>query len=345
MKILRVGFTHGDINGIGLELIAKVLSAPEMQELCTPVIFSDANCFQTTLSTLNLETPIQVETISNPADAKDGRINLVNVCKPSPAIEWGKQTEAALQAEASSLNAALNAFKNGSIDLLITAPGKLNNDLDSHSMSDFIRQALNTDKEGFDWIVNNRLRTLQLHSIKSSTDLGEDFAKESFRNDITNLYHQLRQDVSEIRPRMAVLSGNSKLANDIHELQEQGITVFGPFEAQAFIEAGNHMHYDAVLFLEEEEARHQLISKLDATQTYGYVSGLPLVLSYPMTGISYPIAGQNKADETAFRTALYAAIDTYRNRENYAIATHRPLEKQWVPKGRDDYKLDLTKEE
>lgn len=345
MRILRVGFTHGDINGIGLEMIAKILSAPEMLEICTPIIFSDSNCFQTTVRTLELEAPVQPEIIRNPADAKDGRINLVNVCKPSPAIEWGQQTEAALQAEASSLNAAIDAFKKKSIDLLVSAPGNLDNDADSHSMSDFVRQALGSDASDFDWVVSERMRTIKLHSVTSLTELGEDFALEALMSDIRKIYNQLREDLSEIRPRMVVLSGNMRLADKIHELQEEGVTVFGPFEAAGFIEAGNLEHYDAVLFLDEENARHQLLKSLNPSLTYGYVSGLPLILTYPLTGISYPIAGKNAADETALRNALYAAIDTFRNREAFAQATYKPLEKQWVPKGRDDYKLDLSKEE
>lgn len=340
-----MGFTHGDINGVGPELIAKVLSAPEMLEICTPIIFSDAMCFGKTLESVQLDNPIGPEIIDHPSEAKDGRVNLLNVCKSTPVIEWGQQTEAALHAEACSLNAAVEAFKHHDIDVLVSAPGNLDNDVDSHSMSDFIRQALSSEGSDFDWIINGSLRTLKLHAIQTSTELGEGFAIEAFKNDLKAIYQQLRADLCEIRPRVAVLSGNQKLTRDLTDLQEEGFTIFGPFDAQSFIEAGNLPHYDAVLFLNEEEARHRLIDSLDATQTYGYVSGMPLILTYPMTGISYNIAGKDQADETAIRLALYAAIDTFRHRESYAYATRRPLEKQWVPKGRDDFKLDLTKEE
>ena len=45
------------------------------------------------------------------------------------------------------------------------------------------------------------------------------------------------------------------------------------------------------------------------------------------------------------RHAIYAALDILRQRIRYRHATHHPLAKQWIPRGRDDYKLDLTKEE
>ena len=34
---VRVGITHGDINGIGYEIIFKTFAEPAMLELCTPV--------------------------------------------------------------------------------------------------------------------------------------------------------------------------------------------------------------------------------------------------------------------------------------------------------------------
>ena len=35
----RVGITHGDINGVGYEVILKTFSDPTMLELCTPIIY------------------------------------------------------------------------------------------------------------------------------------------------------------------------------------------------------------------------------------------------------------------------------------------------------------------
>ena len=34
-----VGITHGDINGVGYEVILKAFSDPTMLDLCTPVIY------------------------------------------------------------------------------------------------------------------------------------------------------------------------------------------------------------------------------------------------------------------------------------------------------------------
>lgn len=344
MKLLRVGITHGDINGISLELITKALASPEMLEICTPVVFSNDECFFQTAKLVEMEQPVPLEVIPSAKNLLDGRVNLVNVCEGAQ-IEWGQQTETALKAEADSLNAAIEAYKAGLIDILICAPGRLDNDIDSHSLSDFIKQASASDAKEFDWIINEKVRTLKLHPLEFSTELGEGLAMEAFTNDLTTINNHLREDFTLLKPRIAVVSANQKLATDIKELQEKGMVVFGPFEAKDFVETGKYNHYDAVLFLEEEETRHALINSFDSQNTIGYVSGLPIVLAYPLTGVCYDKAGKGLSDDATLRNAIYSAIDIHRNRETYRRATRNPLEKQWVPKGRDDFKLDLTKEE
>ena len=345
MKLIKVGITHGDINGISLELITKALAAPELLEICTPVVFSHDKCFMLASGLTEIEQPVPLEVIASAKEVMDGRVNLVNVCGTDTEVQWGQQTETGLKAEADSLNAAIEAFKNHQIDVLVCAPGRLDNDLDSHSLSDFIRQASGAESKDFDWIIDGDVRTLKLHSLAFTTELGEGMAIEAFMSDMNDINRQLREDFGMLRPRIAVVSGNEKLGGDIKELQESGMVVFGPFEAKDFIETGKAQHYDAVLFLEQEQERHQLIKGFCAENLIGYVSGLPIVLTYPLTGVCYDKAGKGVSDESSLRTAIYAAIDIYRRRSDYAAAISHPLEKQWNPKGRDDFKLDLTKED
>ena len=39
---LRVGITHGDFNGVGYEVILKMLDDARILELCTPIIYGSA---------------------------------------------------------------------------------------------------------------------------------------------------------------------------------------------------------------------------------------------------------------------------------------------------------------
>lgn len=345
MRLIRVGITHGDINGIGPEMIQKVLDYPELEELCTPVIFSGINIMKQTAAHCTLEQPATFNVVDSAANALDGRINLVNVCKEDIQIEFGQQTEHSLTAEATSLQSALQAWQNNEIDVLVCCPGQLDNDQDNHALSDFIRKALQNVNGDFDWINNKQTRTLMLHPMEAATQMGETLAEEKFMEEMKQVYQLLRQDFGFIRPRIALVAANKKHAEAIRELREQDVTIFGPFEAKDFEEKNMYTHYDGIVFLQQEECRHNLLNSLEKQYTYSYVGGLPLVLVTTMQPVSYAIAGQDKANVHQLRNAIYAAIDIYRARANYRQATHKPLEKQWVPKGRDDFKLDLTKEE
>lgn len=345
MKLLRIGLTHGDFNGIGYEVLIKVLQDPELLEFCTPIVFGSAKIAQATATQIGIN-PVPLHVIKSAEDALDGRINLVSIGDEEEVeLQFGQQTEAALRAEAQSLTLALEAYSHRQIDALVTLPGHLDNDEDSHALTDFIHRALGGQEEAFDWVVNGPIRVLQLHHMDVSTALGEGLAAEAFVSHVKNISDNLRQDFNMLRPRLAVISPLDKLRTDIEGLQEQGLLVFGPFSAQQFIEGGWKNHYDGCLFLNDDEAFKSVLSDVDTDFNIGYVSGLPLVHTYPLQHISYEIAGRGEANDTPLRQAIYAAIDILRARLHYRHATHHPLEKQWVPRGRDDFKLDLTKED
>lgn len=345
MRLQRIGFTHGDINGISYELLLKVMQDAELLEICTPILFGSPKVAQATAIQLGIEK-VPFHVINTAESAIDGHFNLVAVCSEAePELHLGEQTEEALKAEAQSLTAALDAILHHHIDALVTLPGHLDNTDSSHSLTDFIQRAIQAQDESFDWILNGSIRTLELHHMDVSTKLGEGLASEAFMSHILTIHHHLRQDFQLIRPRIAVVSTLEKLHLDIQELREQGVMVFGPFDPQQFNEGHWQHHYDACLFLGDDAPRLQVIQEEDPEYTVGYVSGLPLVLTYPLQGINYEIAGQGKACETQLRQAIFAAIDIIRHRNSYRHATRHPLEKQWVPRGRDDFKLDLTKEE
>jgi 4-hydroxythreonine-4-phosphate dehydrogenase len=76
-----------------------------------------------------------------------------------------------------------------------------------------------------------------------------------------------------------------------------------------------------------------------------FTAGLPIVRTSPDHGTAYNIAGLNQASDESFRQAIYMGIDISRNRAAYDEARRNPLKKMFFDRGRDDEKLDLTREE
>jgi 4-hydroxythreonine-4-phosphate dehydrogenase len=76
-----------------------------------------------------------------------------------------------------------------------------------------------------------------------------------------------------------------------------------------------------------------------------FTAGLPVVRTSPDHGTAYDIVGKNQASIESFLQAVYTAIDIFNNRAAYDEAHENPLNKMFFDRGKDDEKLDLTKEE
>lgn len=82
---IRVGITHGDINGIGYEVILKSLADEMMRELCTPVIFGSPQIAEKARRQFCQED-VRLTKVASAANAQDGRISVVDVCGTPPQL-------------------------------------------------------------------------------------------------------------------------------------------------------------------------------------------------------------------------------------------------------------------
>ena len=86
-KIL-VGITHGDINGVGYEIILKLFSEPMMLELCTPIIYGSPKV--ATYHRKAMELTTNFVTIQKADEAVEGRLNLVDCLTDEVKIDFGQ---------------------------------------------------------------------------------------------------------------------------------------------------------------------------------------------------------------------------------------------------------------
>ena len=78
---------------------------------------------------------------------------------------------------------------------------------------------------------------------------------------------------------------------------------------------------------------------LNAEDGICYIANLPLVCTAPLTDPQYEIAGKGIADETAFRHAIFAAIDIFRSRAVYDEPMDNPLQKLYHEKRDESEKV------
>ncbi|MFN3793416.1 MAG: 4-hydroxythreonine-4-phosphate dehydrogenase PdxA [Chitinophagaceae bacterium] len=336
-----IGFSCGDLNGIGIELIIKTLSDNRILDICTPVVFASnksINFYRKSLADINL----------NYASSKDAsrinpkQINIVNCWEEEVAITPGQLNEIGGKYAIISLRAAAQALKDGQIQGLVTAPIHKKNvqsdDFRYSGHTPFLKDFFGANDVAMLMTAPNMRVGLVTEHVPVA-ELGKHITKEAIISKLKIIHSSLQKDFGIDKPRIAVLgmnphSGDEGLIGNEEESvikpaikeSKQHIMVFGPYSADAFFARGQHERFDAVLAMYHDQGLIPFKS-LAIGEGVNYTAGLPVVRTSPDHGTAFDIAGKGKADHTSFLEATYTCIDIIRQRMGYADARQNPLKK------------------
>ena len=118
---IKVGITHGDINGISYEVIIKSLADSRILEMCTPIVYGSPKVAAYHRKTLDTEM-FSFNHIQSAREANSKRINIINCVDEEIRVELGKSTKQAGEAAYLALEAAVRDLKSGDIDVVVTGP-------------------------------------------------------------------------------------------------------------------------------------------------------------------------------------------------------------------------------
>ncbi len=361
---IRVGITHGDTNGIGLEVVLKALSNPMILELCTPVLYSAAKVVNYHRKTIETPTP-QFNVTRSAENLKQNQPNLVEVMGNEELnVEYGTVSKQAGHAAFKSLEAAVSDLKRGMIDVLVTAPinkeSIQSEEFKFPGHTEYLEASLGNEGDKATMILfNEKMRIALLSTHLPLSKVSASVTKENVKQKIMLLNESLKRDFGIVRPRIAVLAlnphagENGLLGKEEQEVispvieatyEQEKVLCFGPYAADGFFGNEQYRHFDGVLAMYHDQGLAPFKS-LAMEDGVNFTAGLPYVRTSPDHGTGFDIAGKDLANEDSMRHAIYAAIDIYRNRERYDDMTANPLQKQYQPKGKDNVVLDLTKEE
>ena len=360
-KKIRVGITHGDINGIGYEVIMKALEDPMMTELCTPVVYGSSKAMA--YHRKALEMPNVNFTLARRAEeAQDGQNNLVEVLDGEVKIELGTASEAAGKAALASLKRAADDLRNGVIDVLVTAP--INKDsIQSDEFhfpghTEYLENRIGEGNKALMILFDEHVRVALVTTHLPISQVPKAITKTAITDKIYIFEESLRKDFGIVKPRIAVLSLNPHAGENgmlgteekdviipaIEEVQSKKIMAFGPYAADGFFGSGQFKHFDGVLAMYHDQglAPFKTIAMEDGVN---FTAGLPYVRTSPDHGTGYDIAGKNQASAASLRSAIFKAIDIFRNRERHYEMYAHPLRRQYYDKSGDKEVLDLTKDD
>ena len=362
-KKIKVGITHGDTNGIGYEVILKMLEDPRIADLCTVVVYGSGKVASFYRKAMELQQ-VQFNRIDSAAEAKDGVYNIINVVGEDLKVEPGTATEEAGAAALASLEAAVSDLRVGDIDVLVTAP------INKHSIqsssfnfpghTEYLEVSFDSDEtpcKALMIMCADRLRVALLTTHVPLSKVAEAVTKEAVVEKLKQFDRSLRRDFGVQTPRIAVLSLNPHagengllgseekeiIAPAVAKAWDKKIQAFGPYAADGFFGSGLYAKFDGVLAMYHDQGLAPF-KTLSMENGVNFTAGLPVVRTSPDHGTGYDIAGKGKASEESMRAALYMAIDIYRNRAVYDEMTAHPLKKYYHEKGKDNVVLDLTKD-
>tara|TARA_R100001369_G_scaffold10014_2_gene22933 strand:- start:77 stop:1129 length:1053 start_codon:yes stop_codon:yes gene_type:complete len=337
---IKLGISIGDLNGIGCEVVLKTFEDSRMLDFCTPVIFASNKTISHQKSELGLD--INYNGIQDASKAIDGKINVVNVWRETPNVNFGEPTPESGKYAIQSLRAAVEALKNNEIDVLVTAPINKNNiqseDFNFPGHTDYLAKEL--EGESLMFMVTDGLRVGLLTDHVAVKDVAANITPQLIRSKITTISNSLKMDFGIRKPKIALLGINPHSGDNgvigkeddeilkpvIKEMSEKGHLVFGPYSADSFFGSDNYKNFDAILAAYHDQGLIPF-KTLSFGKGVNFTAGLSKVRTSPDHGTAYEIADKGVADNSSFKEAVFTALHIFKNRKEYKELTGNPLKK------------------
>lgn len=336
-----IGFTCGDLNGIGLELIIKSLSDSRILDFIVPVVFANnksINFYRKGLPEFNLSFAV----LNDLSKINPKQVNVLNCWEEEVEITPGELTATGGKYALISLEKAVEALKNKTIDGVVTAPiHKKNIQSDSFHFSGhtpYLQHAFG-NTENLMLLVAENLRMALVTEHVTVGDIASHITKEKIKQKLAILNSSLQKDFGIDKPRIAVLALNPHAGDEgligKEEIEiikpaikesKQNILVFGPYSADAFFARGAHEKFDGVLAMYHDQGLIPFKS-LAFGEGVNFTAGLPIVRTSPDHGTAFDIAGKNKADASSFTASIFECVRIIHARQGYQDMRLNPLKK------------------
>ena len=335
-----IGFTCGDINGIGPEIIIKTLGDSRILDFCTPVIFGNnkvINFYRKSLPDININAAIAKD--SSRVNPK--QVNVYNCWEEDIAVTPGQLNDIGGKYAGISLNIAADALKAGIIDGLVTAPIHKKN-IQSASFNftghtPFLKHLFGAKDVAMFMIAENMKVALLTEHVPVK-EIAQLVTRESILSKLQVMNQSLKKDFLITKPKIAVLALNPHAGDEgligkedeeiirpaIKDAKQRDIFCFGPYPADAFFARGQYEKFDAVLAIYHDQGLIPFKS-LALGEGVNFTAGLKAVRTSPDHGVAFDIAGKGIADESSLREALYKCIDIINNRAEYERQYKNPL--------------------
>jgi len=328
-KNIRIGFSIGDLNGIGGELILKIINERNLLKSFTSIIYASAKV----INFLNnhFKYLINFNEINHVRQALPYEINVLNVWTEDIEIKFGEPTKESGKYAVLSLQSSVKDLKLNLIDVLVTLPINKHNiqskKFNFPGHTDYISNVLNGESLMF--MVSKELKVGLLTDHVPINKVSSLINESLISKKINIIINSLRIDFGISNPKVAVLGVNPHTGDNgvigieddtiirpaIDNLKKSGNLIFGPYSADSFFGSKQYQNYDAIIASYHDQGLIPF-----KTLTFGkgvnFTAGLDRIRTSPDHGTAYEIAGKGIANLESFEEAILTAIMIYRNRKS-----------------------------
>lgn len=337
---IRLGVSVGDINGIGLEVIMKAFSDNRIFDLCTPVVYASSNYAMAYQKAMGMKN-FSFNFVKPNGKINPKRANLINCWEGEVKVTLGEETADGGAYALKSLTAAVEALKKGEVDVLVTAPINKHNiqseEFKFPGHTEYLAKEFDGD-EALMFMVADNLRIGVVTGHIPIADVASAISEEKILKKIEQINTSLKSDFNIRKPKIAVLGLNPHSGDKgvigkedeeiiipaVKKAFDSGKLVYGPYSADSFFASDTFAQFDAVLAMYHDQGLIPF-KTMSFNKGVNFTAGLSIVRTSPDHGTAYDMAGQNKAQESSFREAVYTACKLYKNRREFNQLNENPL--------------------
>lgn len=326
---MRIIFSAGDVNGIGLEIFYKLLRdhadvlsfAEKLALACESGIIAEY------FSALGYDD-FQIQ--GNILEIRGREIEISGTgCRVN--LEFGKTAADSGANAAASLQIAADKVRAGEYDAVVTLPiskeaCKLAGWNYPGQTEFFADLESNPDPLMILFAGDVRVALATVHiPLREVSSL---ISKESIFKKIEAFHSSLKRDFGKDDPHIAVLGLNphagenggigheesGSISPAIAAAKRSGIAVSGTFPADGFFAHGEYLKYDGILAMYHDQGLIPL-KLLAGGGGVNFTAGLEMVRTSPDHGTAFGIAGKGIADPQSLADAVVSSYSIYRNRQ------------------------------
>jgi 4-hydroxythreonine-4-phosphate dehydrogenase len=307
------------MNGIGPEVVLKAIKTRTVQSVCRPLLVGPWSVFRHHAIKLGADTPSLF--VSEPGEPAMIRI--------SP----GDVSAAAGRIAGEAIRHGVALVLGGFADALVTAPvsktALQKGGVQFPGQTEFLQHLTRSRKVAMILVAGAfRVGLLTIHvPIRKVAEL---LTRSRVSGTVRTIHEALVTDWGIKTPRLAILGLNphagegGQIGNEerrilipaVKDLRRRGISINGPFPADAFFARGLQRQFDAVVAAYHDQGLIPL--KVAAGGRGVNVSaGLPIIRTSPDHGTGFDIAGKGIADAGSMIEAIRTAVDLSQRRKRH----------------------------